>query len=155
MESNTCPKCGAIYFNDLTCESVFNEFLALEFTNPAYGAVHLLTVSCYMIQHGQYTDEALAWVEQRLDDFLEKGIPIQRIREQAARTVSQDKRDWQVTRREGNPPQMIIPWSMTILDVAKQYHDAESYRKLVEQWARVTVKEMQPLIHKAFSAGAK
>jgi hypothetical protein len=35
---------------------------------------------------------------------------------------------------------------MTIADVALNYQDAASYRALVEEWARVTVQEMQPLI---------
>lgn len=80
MSTNTCPGCGAVYQNNLTCESVFDDFLVLEFTDAAYSEVHLLTVACYMIQHGQYSDDALVWIEQRLRDHLEKGIPAEQIR---------------------------------------------------------------------------
>jgi hypothetical protein len=65
MLRETCPNCGAHYKNNLNCQSVFNEFLALEFTDPDYGVVHMLTVVCYMIQHGQYTDEALVWIDKK------------------------------------------------------------------------------------------
>jgi hypothetical protein len=65
MLRQTCPNCGARYKNNLNYQSVFNEFLALEFTDPDYGVVHMLTVVCYMIQHGQYTDEALVWIDKK------------------------------------------------------------------------------------------
>lgn len=146
MSEQTCPECGAILQGNLTCESVFNEFLNLELTSAAYGQVHLLTVACYMIQHGRYTDEALLWIEKRLRDYLEKGLPVERIRQQAAYETSQNQRTWKATRRPDDPPQAYIPWSMTIIDVAAQYRDPDSYRQLVEEWARRTLSEMQPLI---------
>lgn len=148
MSPNQCPECGAAYQDGLTCESVFNEFLVLEFTDAGYGLVHMLTVACYMIQHGRYSDEGLVWIENRLREYLEKGIPTEQIRRQAAQEAAQDRRNWKVTRRPGDPPQAKIPWSMSILDVAAQYQDAESYRRLVRQWAETTLAEMQPLLRK-------
>ena len=106
----------------------------------------MLTVACYMIQHGQYTDEALIWIEQRLRDYLEKGISTEQIRRHAAKDAGQDRRKWKVTRRPSDPRQAKIAWSMTILDVALNYHDAGGYRDLVEQWARTTLLEMQALL---------
>ncbi|WP_307397299.1 DUF5946 family protein [Caldalkalibacillus horti] len=41
-----------------------------------------------------------------------------------------------------------VVWSMTIVDVASQMHDSDSYCKLVEQWGRTTLKEMDPLVVK-------
>ncbi len=38
-----------------------------------------------------------------------------------------------------------IAWSMTIADVARQYHDAASYCALVQQWAQATLREMNAL----------
>ncbi len=146
MNEQTCPKCGAILQGNLTCELVFNEFLNLELTSAAYGQVHLLTVACYMIQHGRYTDEALLWIEKRLRDYLEKGLPVERIRQQAAYETSQNQRTWKATRRPDDPPQLKVPWSMTIIDVAAKYQDPISYCNLVEHWARTTLIEMQPLI---------
>lgn len=62
MNANTCPECGATWLEDSTCQSVFDEFLVLEYSDPAYGEVHFLTVVCFMIQHGRYSDEALVWI---------------------------------------------------------------------------------------------
>ncbi len=54
-----CPVCGAVLPEGSTCQSIFDEFLNLEYTDPAYGQVHYLTVTCFMIQHERYSDEAL------------------------------------------------------------------------------------------------
>ena len=143
-----CPICGAFYQEDLTCQSVFDQFLALEFSNPAYGAVHFLTVSCYMIQHGRYSDIALIWIEKQLRDYFETGISADQIRLQAGKEASQEIRDWKVNRQPGEPEQAKIAWTVTILDVALEYQDAESYIKQIEKWARATLDEMQPLIRK-------
>ncbi|WP_375295592.1 DUF5946 family protein, partial [Paenibacillus doosanensis] len=32
--SEICAKCGAVYTGENTCESIFGELLALEFTDP-------------------------------------------------------------------------------------------------------------------------
>ncbi len=144
----TCPSCGAALQGDRTCQTVFDEFLALEFTDAGYGAVHFLTVACYMVQHGQYSDEGLAWIEQQLRDHLEGGVPVERIRRQAAREVGQDQRGWKITRRPGDPPQEKAAWSMTIMTIAAAAHDAASYRALVTEWARVTLREMQSILRK-------
>ena len=52
-----CPLCGAKWKNSLTCQEMFDEFLALEFSDAAYGKVHLLTVTCFMTQHQRYSDQ--------------------------------------------------------------------------------------------------
>lgn len=143
----TCPECGAALDDEKdTCQSIFDSFLVLEFTDPAYGAVHMLTVACFMIQHGRYSDPALAWIEQQLRAYLEDDAPVEQIRRQAAKETRQGTRTWKVTRQPGEPPLAEIAWSMTIADVAQQYHDAESYCALVKDWARITLKEMKPLL---------
>ncbi len=143
---DACPYCGAVVPDGRTCEDIFNQFLALEFSDPAYGAVHFLTVACYMIQHGRYSAEGLDWIEQRLRDNLERGIPAGQIRRQAARETGQDRRIWHATRRPGDPPQAKIRWSMTIADVAAQNQDAAVYRAAIRRWARTILEEMRPLI---------
>jgi hypothetical protein len=45
-----CPECGSRLNDGITCQSILESFLALEFSDPAYGAVHFLTASCFMIQ---------------------------------------------------------------------------------------------------------
>jgi len=64
----------------------------LEFSNPAYGKVHMLTVSCFMIQHQRYSDPALVWMQQTLRDVLENGVDPSDIRLQVTSDVDQGKR---------------------------------------------------------------
>lgn len=142
----SCPECGAAWSSGLTCQSIFDEFLVLEFTDPGYGAVHFLTVACFMIQHGRYSPQGLAWIEQRLRDHLERGVPVAQIRQDAGRTASQSARDWKVTRQPADPPQPRVPWRMTITGVVPAYDSAASYCAAVERWARMTLEDMQPLV---------
>ncbi len=135
-----CFSCGAVITHDQSCESVFNEFLALELSDADYGAVHFLTVACYMIQHNKYSEEALVWIKERLREYLEKGIQIEMIRQQAKIETDQSKRSWRVTAKRTD--RMRIHWSMTIQDVKAQYQDAESYCRLIRQWAEKTLADM-------------
>ena len=51
-QNQGCDECGAVVppqFN--SCRAVFEEVCALEYTNPPFGAVHLLTVDAYALQH--------------------------------------------------------------------------------------------------------
>ena len=142
-----CPLCGAAWSDDRdTCETVFNAFLALEFSDPDYGRVHMLTVACYMIQHQQYSDEALPWIERQLRAYLQGEINIAEIRAQAGREVQQEKRTWKMRRQPGDRRLPAVKWSMNIMDVARGYENAESYNRLITEWARHTVAEMQPLL---------
>ncbi len=138
----TCLECGAILSEETSCQEIFDQFLVLEFSDPAYGAVHFLTVACFMIQHGRYSDEGLAWIAEKLRDYLEKGVSAEQIRRQAAWDAGPSRRSWKVMRPASAPPLPKIAWSMTIADVARQYRDAESYCKLIRQWAKATVGEM-------------
>lgn len=145
----TCPECGAILAEDTDCQAVFDSFLALEFTDPGYAEVHMLTVACFMIQHGRYSDEGLAWIEQQLKAHLEEGTPVTEIRRQAAKETGQGARTWRVNRRPGAAPLPKIAWSMTIADVASNYRDTKSYCALVRQWADATLREMKPWVRRS------
>ena len=148
MSETRCPECGAVLPEGVTCQSVFDEFLVLEFTDPEYGEVHMLTVACYMVQHGRYSDAGLVWIEQRLRDYLERGIPARLIRQGAAHETGQGVRNWKVTRQPGDTPQAQINWSMSIVDVALQYEGAAGYRECITEWAKSVLREMQPLVDK-------
>jgi hypothetical protein len=141
-----CPECGAAWTKNRTCQSAFDEFLVLEYTDPEYGIVHMLTVACFMIQHGRYSDEGLVWIERRLREHIEKGMSMEEIRRKMGGETDQIRRRWKVVRQPGDLPQRSIPWTMTIMDVAGNMQDASSYRDLIKQWAITTLREMQPLL---------
>ena len=141
---DTCPECGARLSGNASCQAIFEDFLVLEFTDPGYGAVHMLTVACFTIQHGRYSDEALVWIEGKLREYLEEGSSTEQIRRQAGKEADQQARTWKVTRQPDAPRLPKIAWSMTIADVASRAQDAKSYCEQVELWARVTLHEMKP-----------
>lgn len=143
--SETCTKCGTVHTGEKTCESIFGEFMALEFTDPAYGRVHFLTVACYMVQHEGYSDELYVWVQTALRKYLEEGQNTEMIRQDAAQGPGRTKGIRRPADAKSLPK---VAWSMTIVDVAAQMQDAESYCKLIERWGHTTLQEMGPLVLK-------
>jgi hypothetical protein len=139
----TCGECGARAGAGKSCQAIFDEFLALEFSDPSYGAVHFLTVACFMVQHGRYSDEGLKWIRGMLRRYFDEALSAEQLRELAGKDTSSAQRTWKVGRAPGAPPAPRIAWRMTIQDVAAQQRDAESYRRLVRQWARETLSQME------------
>jgi hypothetical protein len=137
---NKCSLYGAATDANITCQRIFDEFLALEFSNPAYGKVHMLTVSCFMIQHQRYSDPALVWMQQALRDVLENGVDPSDIRLQVTSDVDQGQRDWKIERQPDELKLPYIDWSITIADVYLHREDPASYCTWVEKWARSTLE---------------
>jgi hypothetical protein len=135
-----CPQCGAALPAGQSCEDVFYALQLLEVQDPAYYAVHLLSVATYFIQHDRYSDEALAWIQGTMREFL-AGKPAEQIRKAAWHDTQQANRTWKVLRPADAPPRPAMAWEMTIADVARQ-HDAASYCVLVTEWARATLRQM-------------
>jgi Family of unknown function (DUF5946) len=51
----TCPSCGANVFGGIDgCNKLFEDILTLEYGDPSYGAVHLLSVDAFVLQHSEY-----------------------------------------------------------------------------------------------------
>lgn len=140
-----CAECGAMLPAGSTCQSIFDECLALEYTNLAFGKVHMLTVACFMIQHGRYSDEALRWIETQLQDHLEHGVAARHIRQKAAQQTHQANRAWKVLRPAGAAPLPRVAWTITIADSVPHLRDAEQYCQQIERWARATLQEMNQL----------
>ncbi len=54
VSSRRCSRCGAVAPDGQAgCRRLFEEVLALEYSDPAYGAVHLLTVDAHALQHSE------------------------------------------------------------------------------------------------------
>jgi hypothetical protein len=137
-----CPECGAALPNGSTCQEIFDSFLALEFENPEYGAVHFFTVACFFIQHNRYSDEALQWMRGMLREALSAGWTGTQIERTAAASVQNTNRRWKILRNPASAPAPKIDWSITIADVARQAGDAAEYRKWVKQWAETVLQEL-------------
>jgi hypothetical protein len=141
-----CPECGASLGPETSCQAIFEAFLALEFTLADYGRVHMLTVACFMIQHGHYSDAALVGIAGSLRAVLQEGVSAGELRSRAAPVVRSDRREWKITRRPGDRLLPRVAWSLTIADVAERDADPDSYCEWVERWARSTLAEMGPLL---------
>jgi hypothetical protein len=136
---SNCPECGA---PDHLCQTRFDEFLVLEFTDAGYGAVHHLTVATYMVQHSsKMTREGWQYERDLLREFLvEKKTPAM-IRKQIKDTVDSGKRTFKFKSKTGVPVIKKTTWQKTILDVRAE--NADLYREDITAWARSVLEEAE------------
>lgn len=136
-----CPECGAA---DGLCKSCFDEFLALEFSDMDYGAVHNLTVAAYMLQHSSKLSRE-GWLYERdlLREFIVEKKSPSLIRQQVKDSVDSGKRTFKFKSKDGKPVINKSTWTKTILDVRTE--NAEVYCADVSAWARATLEEAKEL----------
>ena len=132
-----CPECGA---HEKLCQSRFDEFLALEFSDADYGAVHHLTVATFMLQHSsRLTREGWQHERDLLREFLiEKKSPAL-IRKQNKNVVDSGKRSFKITSKTGKPVIEKSAWAQTILNVRTD--NAEIYCADITAWAHAVLEE--------------
>ena len=136
-----CPECGA---PDNLCQTRFDEFLILEFTDAGYGAVHHLTVAAYMVQHSsKLTREG--WLHERglLREFLVENKPPSFIRRQNKDLVDSGKRKFKIKSKTGLPVIDKTTWRKTILNVRAE--NAEVYCEDIAAWARSVLEEVEAI----------
>lgn len=136
-----CPECGAA---DDLCKSRFDEFLALEFSDLEYGAVHNLTVATYMLQHSSKLSRE-GWSHERdlLREFIVEKKSPSVIRQQVKHSLDSGKRAFKFKSKDGKPVISKTAWTKTILDVRAE--NAEVYCADVIAWARSALEESQGL----------
>ena len=136
-----CPGCGAA---DGLCRSRFEEYLALEFPNAGYGAVHHLTVATYMVQHSsKLTPDGWRYERALLREFLIENKPPAQVRKEAKNRLDSGKRAFRIKSRDRLPVMAKSTWSKTILDVRAE--TAEQYREDVSAWARSVLAEAEAI----------
>lgn len=136
-----CPECGA---PDQLCQTRFDEFLILEFTDAGYGAVHHLTVTAYMVQHSsKMTREGWLFERNLLREFLIENKPPAYIRKQNKDVVDSGKRKFKIKSRTGVPVIDKTTWSKTILDVRAE--NADVYCEDITAWAKSVLEETERL----------
>jgi hypothetical protein len=134
-----CPECGA---PDSACEPRFNECLALEFSDAAYGVVHHLTVAAYMLQHSsKLTREGWIYERNLLKEFLVENKPPAFIRQQNKDLVDSGKRTFKIKSTDGMPVIGKTAWTKTILDI--RMGNAEDYCEDVTAWARSVLEDVK------------
>ena len=136
-----CPECGA---PDNLCQTRFDEFLVLEFTDAGYGTVHHLTVAAYILQHSsKLTREG--WLHERelLRQFLVENKPPSFIRKQNKDLVDSGKRKFKIKSRDGLPVINKTTWTKTILDVRTK--NEQVYCEDVTAWARSALEDAEAI----------
>lgn len=137
-----CPECGA---PDALCQSRFDEFLALEFSDPGgYGSVHNLTVAAYMVQHSsRLTREGWLFERSLLREFLVEGKSPALVRQESRKALDSGKRQFKIKSRTGQRIIEKSEWTKTILDVRAE--NAETYCADIEAWARTALEDAEGL----------
>jgi hypothetical protein len=132
-----CPECGA---PDQLCQTRFDEFLVLEFTDAGYGAVHHLTVAAFMVQHSsRMTREGWLFERELLREFLVENKPPSYIRKQNKDRVDSGKRTFKIKSRDGKRIIEKSTWKKTILDVRME--NSEVYCEDITSWASSVLED--------------
>jgi len=136
-----CPECGA---PDNLCQTRFDEFLVLEFTDAGYGAVHHLTVAAYMVQHSsKMTREGWMYERDLLRQFLVEKKPPALVRKQIKDTVDSGKRKFKIKSKTGVPVINKTTWTKTIPDVRAE--NADVYCEDINAWAMSVLEEAEAI----------
>ncbi len=136
-----CPECGA---PDNLCQTRFDEFLVLEFTDPGYGAVHNLTVATYMLQHSsKMSREGWLYERELLREFIVEKKSPSLIRQQVKDSVDSGKRTFKFKSKDGVPIIQKSTWRRTILDVRTE--NAEVYCEDINAWASYALEEAETI----------
>jgi hypothetical protein len=138
-----CPQCGATFSADETCEDRFYAGQALEMTDASFGAVHHLSVPCFMLQHNRYSRVGWIGARQVLARFLD-GMTPGEARRQYQQSVASGNRTYSFTRGEKLAGVDAIPWTRTVADVCLD--TAAHYCADVRAWAESIVRDSQALM---------
>ena len=140
----TCPECGALWDEGMTCENAFHQMLYWENEDPTKGTVHHLMVLGYHLQHpGLYSPDGLAYSLQLLVDFLEHEVTPQQARNSAPSGVDSSKRTWKIRGKPGAQGAYLHPvrWRMTAQDVVNS--GTERYTMQVQAWVRSILADLR------------
>lgn len=142
--SPPCPLCGAELPAGEPCRERFDLCLAKEFENPTtYGAVHHLTVACYMLQHNAYSRRGWLGTRELLVQFIQGDKTPAQVRAQNRRQLDSQQRKWSITKGEKISLEGLS-WSRTIADV--RLDTPEIYCADVELWAKYVLADTAALI---------
>jgi len=138
---SSCADCGLPANRGVAeCQMLFDELLALHFSNPLYFSVHRLLVDTYCLQHpdrGCVSFKSLAAHLAHMCWSLERGgsraVPSEAIRRWVERHPHLAK-----------PPIPRSRGAVTIGDVARASSPAE-HHEAVDRWARTTWTAYAPL----------
>ena len=140
-----CPECGAIWTDDITCETHFHQFGFWELADLEHlGIVHHLMVLSYHLQHPSlYSPDGLAHARGLLVDFLERGITPQQVRQRDREKGDSGKRQFRIKgtpEAHGSYAHPVV-WTMRAGGVVAA--GTEHYVESVTAWARSILADLR------------
>jgi len=135
----TCPECGAPQVDGMTCWEQLGAILAWEWQDPELFAQHFLTVASYNLQHpAQFTDAALAGLRTAFVDYLDQGVPTEKLRRRMSRLAEGPTR---VLKDEAERRSVLRHWPMTIAHVYLP-DQPQGAAERVKAWAAAIRREL-------------
>lgn len=116
----------------------------MEGDDPAYYAVHHLSVPAYYLQHNMYSREGWLAMHKLLGEFVYDGLTPQGARQKYTHEVDSGRRTFSIVRGERLPGVEQIVWGFTIAGV--RLDTAEHYCEDVRRWARQVCEDAAALV---------
>jgi predicted trehalose synthase len=139
-----CPQCGARFESDETCEGWFQATQLIEFEQPAYYAVHHLSVPAFMLQHNRYSREGWVCTRQLLAQFVGGDLTPGEALRHTRSMLAGGRRTWSFTRGPRLAEVEQIVWTRTVADVRAD--TPEHYCADVRAWAAAVLVDTAALI---------
>jgi hypothetical protein len=141
----TCSQCGANLTPGETCQDRFNAGQLKELELPSYGAVHHLSVPCYMLQHNAYSREGWLTVRELLFQFIYRGLTPAMARQHNRVNFDSRHRTCSLTKGAMLPGVEEVAWAWTIADV--RLDAAKLYCADVRHWTESILADSEQLVH--------
>lgn len=145
-----CPQCGAPLAGGETCHDRHTAGQLKELANPAYWAVHHLSVPCWHLQHDGYSREGWLAAYRLLIRFLRTAAGPGSIHRGSRPAPGGDRSAASLTRGPRLPGAEAIRWSMTVAEVGLE--SAEGYCADIRRWAESIVADAAPVVAAAEAA---
>jgi hypothetical protein len=139
-----CTQCSAKVPDGAQCADRFWEGQILEGDDPAYYAVHHLSVPAYYLQHNMYSREGWLTMHKLLGEFVYDGLTPQGARQKYKHEVDSGRRTFSIVRGERLPGVEQITWGFTIAGV--RLDTAAHYCEDVRRWARQVYEDAAALV---------
>ncbi|MEP7357503.1 MAG: DUF5946 family protein [Anaerolineales bacterium] len=143
--ASICPQCGGLFPDGESCQARFDLSQATEAEQPAYYAVHHLSVPAYWLQHNRYSREGWLFSRALLDQFVHHGLTPAQARLQNRQALDSGQRAFSFARGPKLAGVENITWTVTLAGVPLD--SAERYCAGVRRWAQGVLADSLPLIN--------
>ncbi len=141
---NICTQCGARLPESESCADRFSASQLMEIEQPAYYAVHHLSVPCYYLQHNLYSRQGWLAARELLSRFVYQNLKPEEARRQGRREADSGKRNWSFTKGEKLAGVEKIRWRFSIADISLE--SADKYCADIRQWAVSILADSDALV---------